>query len=215
MRQTDCRLERLANQEGVALLTVLLLLMVMTVIGIASITITALENRLAGFVRTGEAASVAAEACLSTAKITIEQAISNGTVPAALLSNANPPGPVPQGNKATLDSEIIGAAGFENFNDVLPAAFPNFNLGVPSPTQTLNNFVVQGDIDRLYAQAKSGSGMEANAGYAGTGTGAASGGVDILYQINCLATNAATNSKARITAIYACTATAESCQRKI
>ena len=207
--------ERLADQQGVALLTGILLMMIMTVIGIAAITLTGLENRLAGFVRAGEAGSVAAEACLSTAKITIEQSYGNGgVVPAALLDNAAPVGPVPAGNKATLDNEIRGVAGFENLTDILPATYPNFNIGVPNPAQALNNFTVQGDIDRLFLTAKAGSGMESSAGYKGTGSSSAAGGTEILYQINCLATNAATNSRARIIANYACTATSQSCQRK-
>ncbi len=49
-----------ANQKGVALLTILLLLVVMTIIGIMAITVTGLENRLAGYGRTAEAAKGAA-----------------------------------------------------------------------------------------------------------------------------------------------------------
>ena len=215
MPQTRSTSERLASQQGVALLTGMLILIIMTVIGIASITLTGLENRLAGFVRAGEAATVAAESCLAASVTVIQQSISNGTVPAALLDNANPVGPVPNLNKATLDNEIRGVAGFENFGDTLPAVYPNFNIGVPNPNQALNNFTVQGDIDRLYLKGKSGTGMAQFAGYEGTGSGAASGGAEILYQINCLATNAATNSRGRITAVYSCVSTGESCQRKI
>ena len=205
----------LAGQRGVALLTTLLIMLVMTVIGIASLTLTGLEKRIASHIRGGESAAMAAEACLSTSVSVIQQSISNGTVPAALLDNANPAGPVPQLNKPTLDNEIRGVAGFESFNDALPATYPNFNVGVPRPNQTLNNFTVQGDIDRLYLKAKAGSGMAQFAGYEGTGTCAASGGTEILYQLTCLATNAATNIRAQLTAIYSCVSTGESCQRKI
>lgn len=215
MRHADRIAGRLAGEQGVALLTGMLILIIMTVLGIASITRTGLENRLAGFVRSGEAASVAAEACLSASVNLIQQAISTGTVPTTLLDNANPAGPVPLLNQTTLNNEIRGVAGYENYGDTLPATYPNFNVGVPSPNQTLNNFTVQGDIDRLYLQGKSGSGMAQFSGYEGTGTGAASGGTEILYQINCLSTNAATNSRARLAAVYACVSTGSSCQRKI
>ena len=168
---------------------------------------------MAGFVRAGEAASVAAESCLGVSVSVIQASISNGTVPAALLGSANPAGPVPAGNDtAALNKEIIGMAGFENYSDDVATA-PN--VFVPNPASTLNNFVVQGDIDRLYAKAKAGSGMGQFGGYEGTGSGAAGGGIEILYRINCLAANPATNSRAHITAVYSCTTTGESCQRKI
>jgi hypothetical protein len=79
----------------------------------------------------------------------------------------------------------------------------------------INNFTVNGDIDRLYAKAKSGGSMQQFGGYEGTAGGAAGGGVEILYRIDCSATNSATGTRGRITAVYACTATGETCQRKI
>ncbi|HYM37385.1 MAG TPA: hypothetical protein VES96_03190 [Nitrospiraceae bacterium] len=198
----------------------MLILIIMAVIGIGSITLTGLENRLAGFVRVGEAASAAAESCLAASVTVIQQGMANGTVGPigavpGLLDNAAKPGPVPSGNKTTLDNEILGAPGFVNFGDTLPATYPNFNIGVPTPNQTLNNFTVQGDIDRLYVQATQGSGMSQFGGYEGTGGGAAGGGIQILYQVNCLSTNAATNARARLTAVYSCLVAGGSCQRKI
>lgn len=209
--------ERLIDQQGVALLTGMLLLMVMTVIGIASITLTGLENRLAGFVRAGEAATVAAESCLAVAVNTIEFTIRDGKVPDALLNNASPPGPVMNGSPAAyLANEIMGAAGFEVGGanvDILSTSV--FNLGIPNPAQTLNNFVVRGDIDRLHAKAGTGSSALMIQGYEGLGSGAGSGGTEILYQVSCLANNAATNAMSKITAIYACKPVSDGCLRKI
>jgi hypothetical protein len=215
MRHADAALGRIAGQQGVALLTGMLILMMMTVIGIASITLTGLENRLAGFVRSGEAASVAAESCLHTAVRTIETVIRYSEVPAALLDNASPPGPVPDGNKTTLVNEVSGATGYESYGDVLPATYPNFNIGVPNPLTTLNNFVVQGDIDRLQNKQAAGGSLLMLQGYEGLGSGAASGGLEILYQISCLATHAATNTRSKITAVYACKPVEDGCLRKI
>jgi hypothetical protein len=206
---------RPAGERGIALLTVLLILMVLSVIGIASITLTGLETRLAGYVRTGEAATVAAQACLSTAVTTLEATIRDSKVPDAMLDNAGTPGPVPNANAATLLNEVLGAVGFENSTDALPATYPNFNLGVPSPTQTLNNFVVQGDIDRLHSKAGAGGSMLMIQGYEGIGAGSGTGGAEILYQISCLASNSATNVRSKITAIYACKPVADGCLRKI
>ena len=208
--------KQLIDQRGVALLTGILLLMVMTVIGIASITLTGLENKLAGFVRAGEAAAVAAESCLAIAVNTIEFTIRDGKVPDALVDNASPAGPVPNGNKLDLAKEIMGAAGYEvGGTNVDTLSLTTFNLAVPNPAQTLNNFVVRGAIDRLHAKAGAGSSPLMIQGYEGLGSGAGSGGTEILYQVSCLANNAATNATSKITAIYACKPVTDGCLRKI
>jgi hypothetical protein len=209
------RQRRAAGQEGVALLTTLLLMMVMTVIGIASLTVTGVENRIASFVRAGEAASVAAESCLNVAVHAIEFTIRDSKVPDALLDSATPAGPVPAANGADLLKEILGAAGYENYGDALPGTYPNFNIGLPTPALTMNNFVVQGDIDRLHSKAGAGSSTLMIQGYEGLGSGSAAGGTEILYQITCLARNSSSNIQSRIKAVYACKPVADGCLRKI
>jgi Tfp pilus assembly protein PilX len=193
------------GEAGIAMLTTMLLLVAMTVIGIAAMTVTSMGSRMAGFGRTAEAATTAAEACLGTGVKLIQDTIDNGVLPAAYLDNANPPGPVPAGNAATLQAEIMGQS--DNNVDQADVA--------PNTVATVNNYVVNGDIDRLYAAPKAGSAQQFGAGYEGTGAGAAAGGIDIFYRIDCSATNAATDTRGRITAVYACTVTGESCQRKI
>ncbi len=197
---------RAAGQDGIALLTVLLLMVILTIIGIATFTVTGLENRMAANVRTAEAGTSAAEACVSTAVKIIQQTIDAAQLPTAFLDNANPAGPVPAGNVTTLQQEIMGQK--DNNNDTVNSNPPNTKMQV-------NNYTVSGDIDRLYALTKSGGSLQFAAGYEGTAGGAAGGGVDIFYRIDCAATNTATNTTSRVTAIYACTATGESCQRKI
>lgn len=187
-----------SGEEGVALLTVLLLLIVLTIIGIASVTVTGLENRMAGFGRTGEAGSSAAESCLGSAVKIIQDTIDAGSLPNGYLSNAVPPGPVPVASQTQLNQEIMGQS--DNNGDTADSVPAN-------TTVVVNNFTVNGDIDRLYAAVKAGANAEFGAG--------ATGGVDLMYRIDCVATNAATNTRSRITAVYACTATGESCQRKL
>ncbi len=194
-----------ANQNGLALLTVMLLMLIMTVIGIGAITVTGLENRMAGYLRTGEAAASAAESCLGTGVNVIQQTIDQGSLPAAFLDNAAPAGPVPQANGPTLNQEIMGQS--DNNVDVATV--------VPNMVATMNTFTVRGDIDRLYAKAKAGGSLQFAAGYEGTAGGAAGGGIDIFYRLNCVASNVATGTSSRIVAVYACTATGESCQKKI
>jgi len=194
-----------AHERGVALITVMLLLIVLTVIGIASVTVTGLENRMAGFTRTGEAGSSAAESCLGTAVKVIQDTIDAGTLPTTYLSNATPAGPVPQTNSTTLEQEIMGQS--DNNGD-MPDSVPNTLV-------TVNNFTVRGDIDRLYVAPRAGGSMQMFGGYEGAAGGTAGGGVDIMYRIDCVASNVATGTSSRITAVYACTATGESCQRRI
>lgn len=188
------------NQDGVALLTVLMIMVIMAVIGLAAITVTGLENRMAGFGRTGEAATTAAEACIGTAVNIIQQTIDQGSLPAAYSPN-----PVPTANATLLNQEIMGQS---DNNPDTAMDFPNTDVMV-------NGFRVRGDIDRLYVTPKSGGAIQFASGYEGTAAGAAGGGVDILYRIDCIATNTATNTTSQITAVYACNATGESCQKKI
>lgn len=200
-----CIMKQRDSERGIALVTVMLLLMIMTMVGIMSITVTGVGNRMAWFGRTGESGSSAAEACAHTAVKIIQQTIDEGLLPAAFLDNANPAGPVPQSNSATLQAEIIGAS--DNNSD--SSAF------APNTLTTVDNFTVRGDIDRLYAVPKAGGALQFAGGYEGMAGGAGGGGVDIYYRIDCTAANAATSTTSRITAVYACSATGESCQKKI
>ncbi|TAJ23407.1 MAG: hypothetical protein EPO64_11265 [Nitrospirae bacterium] len=196
---------RLTSERGVALLTVLLLMVILTIVGIVAITVTGVENRMAGYVRTTESGTSAAEACMGTAVNVIQQTIDNGTLSASFLDNAVPAGPVPAGNATTLEQEIMGQS--DNNPDAADTA--------PNTVATVNTFTVRGDIDRLYVVGKTGGSLQFAGGYEGTAGGAASGGVDIYYRVDCSATNAATSTKSRVTAVYVCTSTGESCQRKI
>jgi Tfp pilus assembly protein PilX len=188
------------NQHGVTLLTVVMILAVMTIIGIAAISVTGLENRMAGFGRTGESAATAAESCIGTAVNVIQQTIDAGQLPATYLDSAG--GPVPSLNGPTLNQEIMGQ--LDNHAD---------DVNTPNTVANIGGFTVRGDIDRLYVKPKAGGAtMFANA-YDGMGSGLAGGGADIFYRVDCTATNAATGTTSRIAAVYACTATGDSCQK--
>ena len=186
------------SQKGIALITVLLLLVTMTVLGIAALTVTGMENRMAGFTRSGEAASTAAEACLDTGLQVVQQTLdvsAGGSLPTAFdVSNG---GPVPDANHTTLDAEILGQN--DNNGDV---ASSNPNL-----TMTINNYTVNGDIDRLYVEPKPGTSQAFDE--------AASGNAEIIYRIDCVSTNTATGTSSRITGIYACTLAADGCQKAL
>jgi Tfp pilus assembly protein PilX len=180
------------NQRGIALLTVLMMLMILTVLGIASITVTSMESRMAGFSRNTEAVVAAADSCEGVATNIIQQTLSPpGVLPATFVA---PAGPVPAANATILWMEINGFAPLpspappgtlgENYADS-PATAPNFVM------TNLPGFTVSGDIDRLYSHVK--------AGQENKGTSA-----EFVFRITCLATNPATGSSSTVTSVYGC-----------
>ena len=213
MTVTDTPISRGAcvkkSEQGIAMMTVLLVMLMMTVLGISALTVTGLENRMAGSMTSMESATAAAESCTGTGVNIIQQTIDPyvgaGTLPTAFLSNATPAGPVPQTNAAVLNQEIMHQS--DNNPD-----FPDGAGAVPNLVQTVGAYTVNGDIDFLYIKGSAGSGMQQFAGYEGTGSSAVASS-NMFYRIDCVARNAATGISARVTAVYACTTTSESCQK--
>ena len=195
------------NESGLALLTVMLFLVLLMALGVTAITVSGLENKMAGMQRTMETAASAAESCLGTGVNVLQQVFlpeNASLIPPALLE---PSGPVPVSNKSILEQELLGNP--ENGPDVSvgSGAAPNLRL-------TVGAYSVTGDIDRLFAKAKAGSGQQQNAAYDGAGVGVGANGVDVFYRIECVATNAATGTESRVAAVYACALTGDGCQRQ-
>jgi Tfp pilus assembly protein PilX len=187
------------GQDGVALLTVMMIMLILTVLGIAAITTTGLENRMAGFTRTGEEAATAADSCLGVGANLIRQALiplNSLGIPAPFLANAVPPGPVPVTNAVILHDEIYGrdASGISTKNSADTAT------GAPNLVLPVNGLTVNGDIDYLYNENT-------------TGTG---GAITNTYRITCVASNVASGSTSSVTAVFACTLTPGSteCSKK-
>lgn len=198
----------LQSERGIALLTVMLLLIVMTLLGLMAVTVTALENRMAGNVLGQETATAAAESCMGTAVNILQQTITASALPAAYSASG---GPVPSSNANLLEQEIMGfpnSSGLptENNPDMAtgPSAAPNLQV-------TVGAYSVSGDIDRLYIRPKSGTGIQSHANNEGMGAG----GVEVLYRVDCTAQQMATGAVNHIVAIYACTLTGETCQKAI
>jgi Tfp pilus assembly protein PilX len=189
------------DQRGVALLTVMIIMLIMTILGIAAITVTGLETRMSGFVRTKEVASTAAESCEGTAVNIIQQTLYYGLLQPAFLDNAAPAGPVPAANSALVFSEISGQplpsppapsnTIAENYNDTATST-PNLQL------TNIPGYLVQGDIDRMYKHLKEGQGDLK----------------EIVYRITCVATNVATGAASTVTSVYKCTV-GETCMKQI
>ena len=199
----------LRQEDGIAMLTILMLTVILTVIGIAAITTTTMDLKLAGGERLREGSINTAEACLSTSVQIIQQTLANSAIPASILGL-----PTPVIWQAPLESEIMGVPGFEQNADTADwQAVPAASIA-PNAQIVVGGFTVNIDIDRLFARPKPGSSLAFAAGYEGTGAGAAGGGVEVLYRISCYSFGGL-NTFGQVTGVYACVATGESCQRKI
>ena len=175
------------GEEGIALLTTLVILLIMTVLGLGAVAVTALENQIAGFQRTGESGTSAAESCVGTSVNIIRQTLATGdlTVPAAFYATANDPVP---NSAATTGVTLSMEIARQSPND------PDQPTVSPDYLQTLNGYRVQGDIDFLYPVQKAGNGQETDEQV-----------VDLVYRIDCRATVTAVGSESRVVAIYVCT----------
>src|SRR2546425_9372550 len=158
----------------------------------------------------------AAEACMSSGVQIIQQTLQNGAVPGTLTAaGANPSITLPLGTapgQNPLQAEIMGQSD-GNADSADPTVGSTRNAVL-----TISNYTVNMDIDRLYAKPKSGSSLQFAAGYQGTGGGAAGGGIEILYRIDCYANSTAggiAQAAGHVAGVYACVSTGESCQRKI
>jgi Tfp pilus assembly protein PilX len=199
----------LNNERGFALFGVFLTILMMTALGIAAMTMTGLENRMAGFANSTDAAAAAAESCIGTGVNVIMQTLQERQVPLSYVG-VGPAAVIPANAEGaiapTLTQEIMGQA---NNNADGVGASPDIQM-------TAGPFTVLGDIDRLYFKNKVGGSLQFAAGYEGAAQGAAGGGGEAIYQIDCTATLAATGAMSRIQAVFACvSAGGESCQRKI
>jgi hypothetical protein len=174
------------NERGVSLITVMMVILIMTLMGISILAVTGSERQIAGSVSANEASVAAAESCVSTGANVLQQFMGARTVPAALLSNAVPPGPVPLANLAVLTGELINDGGN-----------PDFPVGAgsaPNLAMTVGNYQVFGDIDRMYIQCAPGSEC----------TDPMLARFDIFYQITCVAQNVATGITSQVGALYSC-----------
>lgn len=202
-------LSSVRGEQGVAMLTVLMVMLMMTVLGISALTVSGLENNIAGLQRTTESAAQAAESGLGTSANVLLQTLlpENGNlIPDALVATIplDKTRPVPVGNKTVFEGEIIGNP--ENLNDV-----PIGSGAAPNIWMMVGTYAVACDVDRLYVKMKAGSGQQQFAAYDGAGVGAGAGGIDVFYKIDCVGSNTATGTESRVSAIYACALTGDGC----
>ncbi len=201
--KATCFARMALNERGVSFMTVMIITLMTGVLGVAALTMTGLENSMAGAVRMVEEGTHAAESCLGMSVNVIQQSIDLGTVPANLIA---PQGPVPALNAAILGSEINGISA--NNPDIAVGAGNNPNI-----VMNVNNYVVNGDVDFQFRRQKTGSVSGGpGGGYDGPGSGAAS--VDMFYRVDCTAANAATGATSHVIAVYDCLAAGDGCTRR-
>src|SRR5439155_12875901 len=132
------------------MLTVLMLTLILTVIGLAAITSTSLDIKMAGGERVRESSVNAAEACMSSGVQIIQQTLANGAIPATLTgAGANPSITLPLGTapgQNTLEAEITAQR----------AGNPDSGARTVGTTRsaglTISNYTLHSAIRRRYAK---------------------------------------------------------------
>ena len=174
-------------------MTVMVIMLMTGSLGVAALTMTGMENSMAGSIRMVEEGTDAAEACIGMAVNVIQQSIEPGAVPASLIA---PAGPVPAANAAILGQEINGyPVAMRNNPDIAVGAG-----NAPNLIMNVNNYVVNGDIDFLYSKPRAGSDERTK---------------DFFYRVDCTAANAANGATSHVIAVFDCLyMESDTCQRR-
>jgi hypothetical protein len=186
------------NERGTSFVTVMLLMLIIGSLGVAALTMTGLENSMAGAVRMVEEGTDAAEACIGTAVRAIRLTIDDPqmTGPAAVL--LAPQGPVPALNQAVFAQEINGT--LRNNADIAVGTG-----NAPNLVMNVNGYVVNGDIDFLYSKPRVGSDFADQDKQVR----------DQFYRVDCVAANAATGATSRVIVTFDClNETGEGCMKR-
>lgn len=186
------------DERGTSFMTVMMIMLMTGTLGVAALTKTGLENSMAGAIRMVEEGTDAAEACIGMSVNVIQQSVDSNGLPAMFMG---PIGPVPAASAGRTYDEVIGSP-FSMRNN------PDVAVGgalSPNITMTVNNYLVNGDIDFLYNKPRAGSqqGNEERT-------------EDRFYRIDCTAANAATGATSRVIAVFDCLygTDSDSCKRR-
>lgn len=180
-------------------MTVMMIMLMTGTLGVAALTMTGLENSMAGAIRMVEEGTDAAEACVGMSVNVIQGTMDSGNNLPAMFKG--PLGPVPAASEVRTYDEVIGFPfSIRNNPDVaVGGALP------PNITMTVNNYLVNGDIDFLYNKLR-----------AGGGQGSDERTEDLFYRVDCTAANAATGATSRVIAVFDCLfgTDADGCKRR-
>lgn len=172
-------------------MTVMVIMLMTGSLGVAALTMTGMENSMAGSMRMVEEGADAAEACVGMAVNVIQGSVdSANNLPATYVA---PAGPVPAANQAITYQEIVGTS--RNNPDVAVGAG-----NAPNIVMNVNNYVVNGDIDFLYTKQRAGSDENTK---------------DFFYRVDCTAANAANGATSHVIAVFDCLFMgSDTCQRR-
>lgn len=189
-------IKRKKNEKGAALITMLLFLVVLTVIGLTSVSITSLENLTAMNERNYEQRINEEEAGVDPQVNVLERTIADSAVPATYLTGAG--GPVPDVAGPTLLSELTtNLIELDNVGNV-GALGPDLSITIGGGTTVIM------DIDYLFNRRKPGSAFEFSAAYDGVGNSAATGGTEKVFQMTSQSWRTGGTSTGAITNSYTC-----------
>ncbi|MBI5236389.1 MAG: pilus assembly PilX N-terminal domain-containing protein [Deltaproteobacteria bacterium] len=175
----------LNNEKGTILVTMLILMVIVTLIGVLAINTSTVDIQISGNLKRSSRALARAEAGIDLAIPIIESTLWNGQLTTSSSSITTtmsfPSGFV--GTTGTLDdTDSVGLGAEITFGPAYHTDTPS--SGADILITNLNGVAVNVDIDRLYATHVEGSGIESAAGYEGIGGGLAAGGAAILYSID-------------------------------
>lgn len=170
-------MKTLNNEKGAILITMLLLMVIVTLIGVIAINTATVDIQISGNLKRVSTAMQGAEAGVDLSIPIIESTLAAGqlTTSSATISTVIGTLTTIDNGATTLGSEILtdqAASELSTFTaDIIIA---DIGQGV----------AVNVDIDRLYSYALPGGSLEFASGYEGVGAGAAGGGTGVLYSID-------------------------------
>ena len=180
----DMKINTLSNEKGAILITMLLLMVIVTLIGVIAINTATVDIQITGNTKRESVAMGAAEAGVDLSIPIIELTLASGqltTSSSGVVYTIGSLANLDDGGTYDKDTTLIES---EIFNDQSDAELKDFNTDVAISSFGSDQAGINIDIDRMYSYAIEGSSIEFAAGYEGIGAGAGGGGIGILYKIN-------------------------------
>lgn len=183
------------NEKGAILITMLLLMVIVTLLGVIAINTSTIDIQITGYSKREALALQGAEAGIDLSIPIIESTLGAGqfTVSnSSIVTTITITGATTTLDNPKLGTEILAGSDYNTDTPSGSNAITTCGPGVPGSDpcgpdisiSNLNGVGVSVDIDRMYSYALPGGSLEFAAGYEGVGAGAAGGGVGVLYSID-------------------------------
>lgn len=168
------------NENGAILITMLLLMVIVTLLGVIAINTSTIDIQITGHSKRAALALQGAEAGIDLGIPIIESTLAMGQLSTSSATVSITIPSFASGATANLDIVNLGneITGGSDYNADTASASADLSI------TNLNGVGVNVDIDRFYSYALPGGSLEFAAGYEGVGAGAGGGGVGILYGID-------------------------------